>query len=89
MSQNEYDDYDDGPCCEICGSGMLSEQCWCCHGEGGFHDCGEDCCPHLHPEADLNETCEECGGAGFYWICVSLPHTDEQMAAWRAKQGAS
>ena len=39
--------------------------CWQCHGEGGFHDCGEDCCPCLHPELDLNEVCDVCDGEGY------------------------
>lgn len=38
------------------------DTCWHCHGEGGFHDCGEDCCPCADPE--LNETCPECDGTG-------------------------
>jgi hypothetical protein len=44
------------------------EQCWHCHGDGGFHDCGEDCCCCLHPELDLNEPCEVCGGKGGYYV---------------------
>jgi hypothetical protein len=38
--------------------------CWRCHGEGGWHDCGEDCCCCLDPEAiDENWVwCDECGG---------------------------
>lgn len=39
-----------------------SETCWHCFGEGGFHDCGDDCCPCAEPE--LNVTCEECKGTG-------------------------
>ena len=39
-----------------------SQVCWYCHGEGGFHDCGEDCCPCDSPE--LNERCPECDGSG-------------------------
>ncbi len=40
------------------------ESCWHCHGAGGWHDCGEDCCPCARPE--INETCPECDGTG--WI---------------------
>ena len=38
--------------------------CWRCHGEGGWHDCGEDCCPCADPEAfDENWIwCPECNG---------------------------
>jgi hypothetical protein len=38
--------------------------CWACHGEGGYHDCGEDCCCCLDKD-EITETCEECGGTGF------------------------
>jgi hypothetical protein len=50
--------------CACGGNGWVS--CWKCMGEGGFHDCGEDCCPCLEPE--LNELCEECDGEGG-WVC--------------------
>lgn len=36
--------------------------CWQCGGEAMFHDCGEDCCPCLHPK--LNTPCSECKGEG-------------------------
>jgi hypothetical protein len=36
--------------------------CWDCGGEGGYHDCGEDCCSCLDPENDME--CETCGGTG-------------------------
>ena len=36
--------------------------CWLCHGEGGWHDCGEDCCPCL--DKSINEICPECDGEG-------------------------
>ena len=37
-------------------------ECW---GEGGWHDCGEDCCCCLRPA--INETCGLCEGTGT-WI---------------------
>jgi hypothetical protein len=40
------------------------ECCWACHGEGFFHDCGEDTCCCLRPERDYCYPCEECGGTG-------------------------
>lgn len=46
-------------CCD--GNGWVP--CWQCHGEGGFHDCGEDCCPCLDKE-ELTELCDECEGLG-------------------------
>lgn len=36
--------------------------CWDCGGEGGYHDCGDDCCPHLDPEPETN--CDTCDGTG-------------------------
>lgn len=58
------------PLCSVCGQEQERESCWSCGGEGGFHDCGEDCCCCLYP--DLNVRCDVCGGQGSYWIC---PHS--------------
>jgi hypothetical protein len=71
MNPNDSDSGPDdfGPSCPVCGAEMDWQQCWQCQGEGGFHDCGEDCCPCLYPELDLNETCGECQGKGGYWVC--------------------
>lgn len=41
--------------------------CWECFGEGGHHDCGEDCCPCLHPEDDLVD-CGLCDGLGVVFV---------------------
>ncbi len=49
MKSLEWDDDDDG--------------CWQCHGEGGWHDCGEDCCPSLNKE-EITHICPECRGSG-------------------------
>jgi hypothetical protein len=83
----DADDYDEYPFvpCPICGADTESEQCWQCQGEGGFHDCGEDCCICLDKE-EITEQCTECEGRGFYFICTRLPHTEEQVAAWREKE---
>jgi hypothetical protein len=43
------------------GNGRL--ECWDCGGEGGYHDCGDDCCPHLNPTPDHD--CDTCDGEGF------------------------
>ncbi len=40
------------------------DSCWHCLGEGGFHECGEDCCCCADPD-EITETCPECGGTGF------------------------
>ena len=41
--------------------------CWLCHGDGGYHDCGEDTCCCLDPDDEESDDwycCEECGGTG-------------------------
>lgn len=38
-------------------------QCVECQGEGGWHDCGEDCCCCSDPEEHTHQ-CPECRGAG-------------------------
>lgn len=55
--------------CQQCGEAMIPEQCWHCHGAGGFHDCGEDCCCCRDPDGDLNEPCLECDEQGEYLVC--------------------
>lgn len=45
------------------GDDDAAEDCWYCHGEGGFHDCGEDCCCCLDKE-EITEVCPECHGRG-------------------------
>lgn len=59
-----------GPTCSICGCELEldDESCWQCHGEGGWHDCGEDCCCCLDKE-EITEECDECGGTGKQWYC--------------------
>jgi len=39
------------------------ETCWNCHGEGGWHECGEDTCCCIDPE-EITEYCPECDGTG-------------------------
>lgn len=57
--------------CARCGSSIDSERCEFC--EDGFygHDCGEDCCPCLHPEE--NVPCVYCGGTAVWHRCMSSP----------------
>ena len=57
MSETNNDDYG----CELDDE---RECCWACHGEGYYHDCGDDTCCCLDPEVDDVYTCEECGGTG-------------------------
>jgi hypothetical protein len=64
---------------------MDREPCWECHGEGGYHDCGEDCCCCLDKE-EITHLCQTCDGEGEYMQCVNLPHSETQMAAYRKRQ---
>lgn len=59
--------------CPICGFYTEWETCWECHGEGGFHDCGEDCCACLDKD-EITEECGTCGGAGGYRVCPNAAH---------------
>lgn len=56
--------------CQICGSYLEWEDCWQCHGDGGFHDCGEDCCMCIDKE-EITVDCEVCKGEGGYRICIA------------------
>ena len=37
--------------------------CWECDGEGGYHDCMEDCCCCLDKE-EITHVCGHCKGEG-------------------------
>lgn len=41
--------------------------CWQCGGEGGHHDCMDDCCVCANPE--VNTRCDICNGNGGHYIC--------------------
>jgi hypothetical protein len=41
--------------------------CWDCQGEGGYHDCGEDCCRCLD-DTSITHDCWTCGGKG--WLPI-------------------
>jgi len=79
---------DDEGCCAICGSMMELEACHACDGEGGHHDCGEDTCACADPE-EITQFCSECDGEGEYLVCMSLPHSEEQIEAWRKKEASA
>ena len=65
-------DQEDGAQCARCGSSVHYVRCWDCGDEGvTHHDCGEDTCCCLHPEANVG--CETCGGEGGSLHCVSGP----------------
>jgi hypothetical protein len=77
------DDYEPADC-HICGGMTQWEDCWMCHGGGGYHDCGEDTCCCLDKES-IDFDCGECGGEGGYLVCMYLPHSEEQMARYRER----
>lgn len=39
------------------------KSCWQCFGDGGWHDCGDDCCMCLDKES-ITVICDECLGEG-------------------------
>ena len=61
------------PICTECGMETTSTECWKCHGEGGWHDCGEDSCCCEDPEL-IDTECDECHGEGYYAECPNVPH---------------
>lgn len=77
----EPDDDYPFPTCPVCGADMEWVGCWAGCEDGYYHDCGEDCCCCLDPEP--NVPCSECLGRGGWHECTALPHTEEQMAAYR------
>lgn len=70
LSSADGPDEDYPDLCPVCGSDFEWEDCWQCHGDGGFHDCGEDCCCCLDKE-EITVDCEVCKGEGGYRICIS------------------
>jgi hypothetical protein len=78
-------DHDEPATCPECGADLEWADCWQCHGEGGWHDCGEDCCCCLDKET-IDVECDICEGEGGYLQCDSLPHSEEQMRVYRERQ---
>lgn len=76
----------DGEHCEVCGSLLDFESCWECAGEGGYHDCGDDTCPCLHPEDDYWWDCETCDGEGGYLVCPNAASHWRYRTIRRARQ---
>lgn len=77
-----YHPEDEPQSCPVCGSDMEWEECCDCGGLGGYHDCGEDTCCCLDKEEPTHD-CTQCNGAGGYLECRSLPHSEEQLKAYR------
>jgi hypothetical protein len=76
MRRDDWDDdwdFELGYDCPDCGAELVWVRCWQCHGEGGFHDCGEDCCCCLDKE-EITAECDVCHGEGKYLQCCALPH---------------
>ena len=63
-------DYDGPDTCKRCGCcSLMWVDCESCGGDGFVdHECGEDCCCCLYPEA--NVPCDVCGGKGGWHECV-------------------
>jgi hypothetical protein len=57
--------------------GNGSADCPDCGGQGGWHDCGEDCCACLEPED--NVSCSTCEGRGL--IVCPICH-DGSVPEW-------
>lgn len=64
MTTDAYDD----AYCQVCHCMLEWQSCWCCMGEGGFHNCGEDTCCCLDQNT-IDDVCEACDGAGEYLDC--------------------
>jgi len=62
--------------------GNGSTECWDCGGEGGYHDCGDDCCPPLNPE--LATDCATCGGEGIIRCPACVRMRNAEMDALEA-----
>lgn len=78
MSDERDDDF---PTCIICGAPLEWEHCWKGCDEGFFDEADYD--PVNYSEGECLTPCDECHGKGGYLLCTNLPHTDEQMEAWK------
>jgi hypothetical protein len=65
----EYDDEGDEIYCAHCGGSAEWMDCDQCDGGMSHHDCGEDSCPCLYPEDNVE--CEYCCGRGGWNVCLS------------------
>lgn len=94
MAVGIRDDSGEGhdPECPGCGWALDWEECWHCHGEGGFD--GEEEDPLWFEPGEI-DPCNECRGQGHYWFCgnkkcertiVDVP--DQAVAAVRARDEA-
>lgn len=86
------DDYEPPDGCPICGGYEEWQTCWQCGGDGdGGCSCCDDLCHGAHEagvacmHGDEPYDCSECKGEGNYRVCTALPHTDEQMTAYRLR----
>lgn len=69
---DDYEILDDT--CDVHGCNLHDRECDDCSGEGGYHDCGEDCCCCINPE-ETTHRCRNCKGTGFIRWC---PENSEQ-----------
>lgn len=69
--------------CPVCGAEPEWEDCWNC--EDGYVDAYEDDPVNNNP-GDI-DPCAVCLGRGGWHTCTRLPHSDEQVAAYRERTG--
>lgn len=84
----DFDDQDDcdlAPECPVCYAQMEWEQCDACCGDGEIDAYDED---PINESPGSFEPCRDCHGLGGFMQCSALPHTEEQMRAWRERRGA-
>jgi hypothetical protein len=59
--------------CTVHNSNLNYRDCEMCNGEGGYHDCGEDCCCCDDPK-EPNRLCKHCRGTGIIEWCPDWTH---------------
>lgn len=74
---------EDEPTCPICGASMEWVDCWSMCEDGFVDEYEED---PINCDPGDTRPCGECNGQGGGMECTALPHSEEQMAAWRKQQ---
>ena len=58
---------------------LRGRDCFQCWGEGGFHDCFDDCCCCSDPE-EITTVCDECKGTGYLIWCPKCIEEENEAA---------
>lgn len=74
--------------CPVCGHYQDWQRCTVIGCDDGYVDEHDDD-PVNYAEGEEYYPCPECRGRGGYWICTGPEHTEEQVAAYRAKVEAA